>query len=208
MRRREEDSVSAWTRRAALAWLVAAAVSLSACEHGMHKKPQPTVLFDEGHGQRFLVEERGKLDLSGLAAAFQEQGAQVKTSREEITDAVLSGVDALVVSGPFAPFTPTEIETITRFLSRGKRLSVMLHIPHPVAPLMHRLDVAFSNGVIRERANVIGGDPLNFHVTTLTAHALTTKVEAFDTFGAWALMNDGANAAIIARTSPTAWVDL
>jgi hypothetical protein len=166
------------------------------------------VLFDEGHGQKFLIGERGQLDLSRLAGVFQAEGAQIKASREALTDARLSGVDGLVVSGPFTPFTPAEIEAVTRFLDRGGRLSVMLHIPHPVAPLLHRLGVDFSNGIIRERANVIHDDPLNFHVTALSAHALTRQLDAFDVFGAWALLSTNANVAIIAQTSPTAWVDL
>jgi hypothetical protein len=187
---------------------LAGLLSLSACLPGFGKKPRATVLFDEGHKQQFLVETRKPLDLSGLAALFQEQGVAVKTTREGITDNTLSGVDALVVSGPFAPFTSAEIDATTRFLTRGGRLCVMLHIPPPMADLLHQLNVDVSNGVIHERENVIGDDPLNFHITTLAAHPLTENVQAFDAFGVWALQSTGDNAASIAQTGPQAWVDL
>jgi hypothetical protein len=55
---------------------------------------------------------------------------------------------------------------------------------------------------------VIGGDPINFRVTALSPHALTRKVDSLAVFGAWALMNENADAVIIARTGRTAWVDL
>jgi len=166
------------------------------------------VLFDEGHGQKFLIEQHGQLDLSDFAGIFQIAGAQIAASREALTDARLSGVAALVVSGPFAPFTPAEIEAITRFLDGGGRLSVMLHIPQPVAQLLHRLGVDFSNGIIRERANVIHDDPLNFRVTALRVHPLTRQLDAFSVFGAWALLNTTSSTTIIAQTSPSAWIDL
>jgi len=167
-----------------------------------------TVLFDEAHGQRFLAEKDGPLDLSALATLFRDEGLQVRTNGQPVTDHVLSGVDVLVISGPFAPYTPAEIDATTRFVSRGGRLCVMLHIGPPVAELLHRLNVSISNGVIRERENVINDDPLNFHVTRLTPHALTRNLDAFDVFGAWALLSTSENATVIAETGPNAWVDL
>ena len=120
----------------------------------------------------------------------------------------MSGVSALIISGPFKPLTPPEIEAVLHFLNRGGRLAVMLHIPFPVAPLLRQLGVDFSNGVIREQQGVIGGDPLNFHITALSPHPLTRDLTSFDAFGVWALHGEGAGIVSIARTSPTAWVDL
>jgi hypothetical protein len=195
-------------RLGALTCVLAAVLAASACAHWVRKVPPATVVFDEAHGQRFLVEEHGPLDLSGLAAVAQEQGLLVKTSRQDISDNALSGVDALVISGPFAPLLPAEIDATLRFLNRGGRLCVMLHIGSPAAALLAQLNVAISNGVIRERENLIADYPLNFHVTRLTPHDLTRQLDGFDAFGVWALMNLGDNAAIIAQTSPSAWVDL
>ncbi len=185
--------------------LLAGFLSTSAC---VQKVPQAVVLFDEAHGQQFLVEKDGPLDLSTLSDLFQGQGFQVKTSRQPITNKALSDVDVLVISGPFAPFTPVETDAVTAFVTRGGRLCVTLHIAQPMAALLHRLNVSISNGVIRERENVIDNDPLNFHITRLTAHDLTRRLDAFDVFGAWALLNTSDNAAVIARTSSDAWVDL
>jgi hypothetical protein len=179
----------------------------SACAW-IRKETPPTVLFDEAHGQRFLIGQQGRLDLSSLSALFQFEGLAVKTNPEEINDRTLASADALVISGPFAPLTPTEIDATLRFLDRGGRLCVMLHIPPPAAELLKRLDVVVSNGVIRERQNVIGTDPLNFRLTKLTPHELTKNLDGFDAFGVWALLNEGDNVAILAQTSPEAFVDL
>jgi hypothetical protein len=195
-----------WVHHAPVLATLLLAGAISACERT--KVPPATVMFDEAHGQRFLIEHGGPLDLSGLAATFRDQQLLIKTSRQDVTDSTLSGVVALVISGPFAPVRPAEIDAIGRFLERGGRLCVMLHIAPPVAALLHQLNVSISNGVIRERENVIGDDPLNFHVTGLTAHALTTGVHGFDVFGAWALLPTGDTASIIAHSSPRAWVDL
>ncbi len=198
--------MSRWTRRVVWGGLVVALVALSGRAGEAHA--EPSVLFDEGHGERFLIEKQGTLDLSGLADVFRAQGVRVQSSGEGLTDARLSAVDAVVISGAFASFTSAEIDATSRFLKGGGRLSVMLHIPQPVAPLLRLLGVDFSNGVIRERENVIGDDPLNFHVTALRPHPLTRRIEAFDAFGAWALLSQSANATMIAQTSPRAWIDL
>ena len=194
---------SAWH---AVVWFIAAIVWFGGCAPAAYAGS--TVLFDEGHGQKFLIENEGALDLSGLAAVFRSGSAQVRASREPITETRLSGVEALVVSGPFAPFTAAETDAISGFLNRGGRLGLMLHIPFPLAPLLRRLQVDFSNGVIRERVNLIGDDPLDFHVTALSPHALTRDVTTFDVYGAWALRNEGPGLTVVARTSATAWIDL
>jgi uncharacterized protein DUF4350 len=196
------------TWRTALMVSFGGIVALSVCQHGALAKAPPSVLVDEGHGQKFLIETYGRLDLSELAAAFRAAGAHVQSSKQPLTDARLRGVDGLTISGAFASFTTAEIDSIMRFLNRGGRLALMLHIPQPVAPLLHRLGVDFSNGVIRERQNVIGDDPLNFHVTALHTHALTHKLDSLAVFGAWALLSTSTDTETIAQTSAEAWVDL
>jgi hypothetical protein len=63
----------------------------------------PVVLFDEGHAQQFLTGKNGALDLSELAALYQEQGAFVTSSAGELSKDSLAAVDVLVISGPFRP---------------------------------------------------------------------------------------------------------
>jgi hypothetical protein len=200
--------VGARIRLATLASLVLTVVALRACVGRLAAAPPPVILVDEAHGEKFLVEANGALDLSSLAGAWRAAGATVEPSTQPLTEVRLSHADALVVSGAFAPFSATEIAAVMHFLDRGGRLAVMLHIPFPLTPLLRRLRVDFSNGVIREREHVAGGDPKNFQLTVLSPHPLTRRVDALSVYGAWALMNENADAAIIARTGPSAWVDL
>ena len=65
----------------------------------------PTVLFDTGHGERFLIGEKGPLQLSGFAEICQAAGIQVGTLTKPISDESLKGVDGLVISGAFKPAT-------------------------------------------------------------------------------------------------------
>src|SRR5574341_184111 len=147
------------------------------------------VLFDEAHNQKFLVGQSGPLDLSGLAAVFQNEGLTVRASKGKITTEVLSKVDALVISGAFSPLAPDEITAITRFLENGGRLCVMLHIGPPVADLLHRLNVSISNGVIHEQQNRLGKDGLDFRTTRMKQHELTKGVTRFSVYGGWAVIN-------------------
>ena len=166
------------------------------------------LLFDQGHGQRFRIEETGSLHLSKLAALFVEDGVEVSSSTALLTDESLAQVQALVISGPFATLAPAEVASICRFVERGGRLAVMLHIGQPVAELLHRLDVDFTNYVLAEQENIIGTDPKNFQVKSFAPHDLTAGIDHFSLYGGWALMNTAGNASIVAQTSPKAWVDL
>lgn len=196
-----------WIRCAAAG--VVCAGLLGACASGDSEEARPlTVLFDEGHGQHFVAGGKAPLDLSRLAATFEDEGYRVATSAQEIGDTILSGTDVLVVSGPFKPFTANENEAIMQFVARGGRLSVMLHIPQPVAPLLEQLGVVTSNGVIRERENVVAVDPMNFHVVKLAQHDLMANLDSFDMYGVWALLATGRKTTVVAQTGPTAWVDL
>lgn len=166
------------------------------------------VLFDEAHGQRFLVGKHGPLDLSTFAALFGRHGWKVRTGTAPLSASAIANVDAIVISGAFAPLTPGEGDAVLRFLDRGGRLSVMLHIGAPVDQLLYHLNVAISKGVIHEREDIIGGDPLNFHVSHLEPHPLTRNLEGFNIYGGWALHNLADNVEVVARTSSTAWIDL
>jgi hypothetical protein len=166
------------------------------------------VLFDEAHNQKFLVGQSSPLDLSGLAAVFQNEGLTVRASKGKITTEVLSNVDALVISGAFSPLAPDEITAITRFLENGGRLCVMLHIGMPVTDLLHRVNVSISNGVIHEQENRLRKDGLDFRITRMKQHELMKGVNRFSIYGGWALINTARNAKIIAQTGAQAWVDL
>lgn len=170
--------------------------------------PGPLVLFDEGHGQQFVVEKERPLDLSQMAQIFRDQGSQVRSHAGALTDADLSGVSALVISGPFTPFSADEIAVVSRFVEGGGALAVMLHIGPPLADLLHAFGVDFSNGVIREHDDLIDDESLNFQVHRMLSHPLFEGLDRFELYGSWALVNFDQQSQIIASTGPHAWVDL
>jgi hypothetical protein len=167
-----------------------------------------TVLFDQGHGQLSRIDRPEALQLSALAGLFQTAGWQVESAEAELSTELLAGVDALILSGPFEPYTPAEEKAILRFLKRGGRLAVMLHIGRPTIDLLHRLGISQANGVVRERQDVLNEQALDFKVSRLEPHPLFAGLEAFYLFGGWPLLNDDERAQLIAFTGPQAWVDL
>lgn len=168
----------------------------------------PLVLFDEAHGQRFLVGREGALDLSTLGEAFRQAGARVESTSTPLTAEFLARFRVVVLSGAFAPLAAGEQEALLAFLERGGRLAVMLHIGPPLADFLGRLGVVVSNGVIRESDGVLAGDPINFLVRRLGRHPVTSDLAGFAVYGCWALLPEGVQATAIAETQQHAWVDL
>ena len=168
----------------------------------------PVVLFDQSHGQRFLVEANRPLDLSGLAGVFAGQGAEIKTSIFPISDSVLRGVNVLIISGPFTPITPPEVLAIMKFVYHGGKLAIMAHISQPLMGLLPQLGIAISSLAVAEQENIIGASNKEFMVKNLTPHPLTMGLKSFNIYGGWALLEKNKDITVIARTSPRAWVDL
>lgn len=169
---------------------------------------ETAILFDEGHGQQFLAGADGPLGLSGLAEVIKTHGMTVKVGSGKLTDEALSQPKALVISGPFASYSAEEAKSVRAFLDKGGKLAVMLHIGTPVAPLLHPLGVDFSNGVLHEKEGILDGEDRNFTVTRLNNHPVFAGISHFSIYGGWALTGFAENAATIAQTSPTSWVDL
>ncbi|WP_236021836.1 GldG family protein [Geomesophilobacter sediminis] len=167
-----------------------------------------TVMFDNSHGERFSPEGTGPLQLSGLAGTLQKAGARVVSCDTALTDATLKGVDGLIISGAFRPFNAEETDAVVRFLLRGGKVAIMLHIAPPLEGLLQRLEVAYTNGVIHERENIINGDPMNFRVTNLGSHPVLKGVETFSLYGVWGVKNTSDASRVIAATGPNAWIDL
>ncbi|PLX89035.1 MAG: DUF4350 domain-containing protein [Desulfuromonas sp.] len=188
-----------------LTLLLLTLISLSPCLAG-----SPAVLFDQGHGQAFTIEKQGELQLGKLADTFRASGWQVASSTHPFSDALLANVDALVISGAFKALDAKELAAVGKFLNRGGRLAVMLHIAPPMVELLGKLGVASANGVVRESntALILDEQPLNFKVTDLQYHPLTRNLDSFSLYGGWPLMPIGKNARAIAQTSSAAWVDL
>ena len=167
-----------------------------------------TVLFDTGHGERFLIGEKGPLQLSGFAETCRSAGIKVATLAKPVSDESLAGVDGLVISGAFAPFKDEEIDALVRFMVRGGKVSVMLHIAPPLGTLLDRLGINYTNGVIQEHENVIGGEPQDFRVNRIGSHPVLQGITEFSLYGVWGLMSQDGRARNVAMTSPRAWIDL
>jgi hypothetical protein len=166
-----------------------------------------TVLFDQAHGERFLLTDQAPLGLSGLAEALKSQQIEVKPLKDAISEKSLAGSTGIIISGPFAPFTPAEIDALMHYIEQGGAVAVMLHIAPPAAPLLQRLGVASANGVIRERERLVDNEPLNFGVATDGGHPLLQGVSTFNLYGAWALLPVAPHARAIAATTDKAWID-
>jgi hypothetical protein len=169
---------------------------------------KPALLFDREHGERFVAADKGDLQLSSLAGLFRSAGFDVRETVAAFSDSSLAEVDAVVISGPFTTVPAAETEALARFVARGGRLAVMLHIAPPAIPLLERLGVAVSNGVIHERGNVIDGNDLNFRLLSLERHPLMTGLADFAARGVWAVTNFDQNSQVIASTTMRAWIDL
>lgn len=193
---------------AVVAAVVMAICSSVATAGAASASERPVALFDEGHGEHFLPEHDGPLDLSRFATVLRQQGFEVRATDQALSDESLAHVDVLVIAGAFKTLTSAEVDATTRFVDRGGRLLVTLHIGPPVANLLHRLNTSISNGVICESENVIDDICTNFRVTRFESHPLTKGVNEFRVFGGWALLSTGANASAVASTGPRAWIDL
>lgn len=169
--------------------------------------PHPVVVFDESHGQRFHIRENAPLDLSGLASLVETRGAAPELWTKPLKPGTLDGVTGLVVSGPFQPMDEQEVRTITAFVERGGRLSVMLHIAMPAALLLDRLGVQVSHAPIREQENILALEPLNFELLRLGKHPLTIGIGRFSVYGCFALNPKGPATAALATTSAKAFID-
>ena len=173
-----------------------------------HSVAAPTVLFDESHGQQFVIGKNGPLDLSELANLYQVNGFTVSRHTDGLNKEALASVDVLILSGPFLPLSESEVEAVIEFVDAGGGLAIMLHIAPPVRALLHRLDVDFTNGTLRETNQVIDGNPLNFKVGIMVDHPVTAGLDDFSVYGAWALRGTAPHTMILAETSPHGWVDL
>jgi hypothetical protein len=180
---------------------------LSLLAVSLHAEAAPVMLVDQSHDQRFLVEKNEPLHLSGFAAVMKAEGFTVRTGSTSLSDETLMDVDVLAISGPFKEINPQEADAVIRFLERGGKLAVMIHIGPPFAELFRRIDVDFTNFVLGEQENIIDGDPKNFQVKKLADHPLFAGLTHFSLYGGWALVNTAENSRIIASTSPKAWVD-
>lgn len=185
-----------------LLWLVTNSAAIAT------ERP-PIVLFDEAHGEQFLPLQEGPLALSELGNILTAQGFEIRSAKEPLTSATLAEIDALVISGPFIPFSADEIQLLHDFVESGGKIAVMIHVAPVLSQLLERFGLVHSNGAIREEGGgQIAGEALNFRVTHLDEEPLFAGLDDFAAYGCWALQSTGGGARIVARSGDRAWIDL
>lgn len=172
-----------------------------------YDKKRPVVLFDQGHGQVFLIEKSEELDLSSLANLFKESGFEVRSGQGKITSELLSDVNSLIISGPFRPFIGSEIAEIKKFIERGGSVAIMIHVALIIKDLLDQLGLAFTPGSINETEGIVGALGKDFLVRKLERHPLFDGLKDFSVYGAWGLVPKNHNNIVIAMTSTNAWID-
>lgn len=188
--------------------LIALTVMLLAFTACTDESASYRILFDQGHGQAFTIENEGELQLGQLADLLRGSGLKVQATTAELTPERLKDIDALIISGPFRPFSEQEVATIRAYTEGGGRVAVLLHVAQPLWGLLDALGVDVANGVLHEQGELIDDLDINFRVTDLSEHVLTRDLHAFNLYGGWPLRPAGDHARIIARTGDQAWVDL
>ena len=172
-------------------------------------KRRPVVVLDQSHGQHFDYWGTRALDLSGFRQEIEKAGAVTRVVKSGFSDEnVLRGSSSVVISGAFVQLAESEVQNLLKFVNSGGRLLILLHIGQPYYKLLDRLGISVSNGVIRERQNVLGSGGLDFQVMDLTSMPLLKGLGHFSVYGCWALLPGGRDVVSIARTSQAAWVDL
>lgn len=190
-------------------WLMVGLLLLAASLFGVPAQAaERVVLFDQGHGQRFMIEGDEPLGLAALADEFRAQGLTPRTLKGGMSAESLQGAAALVLSGPFQPLGGDEMAAISDFLARGGRLCVMLHIAEPVRPFLQKLGVAATRAPIREQVNLVGDNPLEFRVGTFAEHPVTAGLTTFTVNGCWGLLNTSEQSRVLAWSSPRSWSDM
>lgn len=184
--------------------VLAALLLLAAYSHGA----APVALFDQAHGQRFVIEKSGELDLGALAQVFKGAGFEVRSTDKPLTAATLSGVKVLISSGGFVPFTKAETDALKSYVRGGGNAVVLMHIAPTYQDLLVAFGIAPTSGVIHETQNVLEINSIDFDVKDLTPAPLFEGLDSFSVHGGWGIVPFGNTSSVIAQTSPGAWVDL
>lgn len=168
---------------------------------------KPVVIFDEGHGQAFLTSEKGALHLSKFAEIFRETGFDIKINKNIIQPDSINSAKAVIISGPFKPFSDQEIEALYNYVNNGGNLAVMLHIASPAAKLFEKFGVSITNGAISEAENFATDKNLDFYATNFQPHFLIDNLKSFAVYGSWGLLANNTNVKIVAQSTTKSWID-
>lgn len=166
------------------------------------------VLFDEGHGQAFVISKDGKLHLSKLADILKKEGIKVSSSNITLSPELLSNFQTLIISGPFKPFSKEEIDNLVNFVQAGGKLFVMLHISQPAKELFEKFGLTITNGAVSEKEDLATGKNTDFFVKDFLPHPITKNIKKFAVYGSWGLVSENKDVKLIATSSINSWIDL
>lgn len=139
------------------------------------KDSKKRVLFLEGHGERSLSDqERGGFSLA--REALTKQNYEVDTLFLLNESAIPEGVSVLVLAGPRRPVTREEKDRISRYVTNGGRLLVLLDPDSQadIEDLLRQWGVEAGRGVLVDlRDRLAQGDLTALMVRTFTEHEIT-----------------------------------
>ncbi len=179
------------------------------------KDAKKRVLFLEGHGERGITDqERG--GFSTAKEALTKQGYEVVTLSLLQESAVPADASVLVLAGPRRPVTREEKDRLSRYVTEGGRLLVLLD-PDSQADLddlLKQWGVEAGKGVLVDLQDRLAqGDLTTLMVRTFTEHEITqdfTFAVLFPVSRHLVFHEDRAKDweyVPLARTSPRSWAE-
>jgi len=139
------------------------------------KDRKKLVLFLEGHGERSLSDqERGGFSLA--KEALTKQNYEVDTLSLLKESAMPEGISVLVLAGPRRPVTREEKDRISRYVTNGGRLLVLLDPDSQadIEDLLRQWGVEAGRGVLVDLQDRLAqGDLTALMVRTFTEHEIT-----------------------------------
>ena len=139
------------------------------------KDRKKLVLFLEGHGERSLSDqERGGFSLA--KEALTKQNYEVDTLVLLKESAIPEGISVLVLAGPRRPVTREEKDRISRYVTNGGRLLVLLDPDSQadIEDLLRQWGVEAGRGVLVDLQDRLAqGDLTALMVRTFTEHEIT-----------------------------------
>ena len=180
-------------------------VVLSSTSLFLFAEDAPVVAFDMNHREIFTPFAERRLNYATFYQMFETDGFTTKLAAEELTSEYLKNIDTLVIYGAMRPLMSREILAITKFVKRGGKLLILLHISSPLAELTKKFNILVSNYIVLDPVGKIG-KANDFYVANLAKHPLNTGVESLAVYGSWGVKAI-KEAKTIALTSAKAWME-
>ncbi len=144
---------------------------------GEHSK---RLVFLEGHGERRIT-DRERKGFSTARAKLETQGYTVARGSLQLNPGLLQHADVLILAGPRESLAGDELRRITRFVTEGGRLLVLLD-PRTTTGLdewFAQWGIALGPGIVVDPGDrIAGGSPTALLVRRFTDHKITRDFTA------------------------------